>query len=114
MTNDGPTNNDHPLVHRFQDILLEGRPVTHTTDNRDRFPSVRTGQEGEDTPLTDLKQLERNLKDGMEYVMYFNKPLVDSLGRSGVDIDGSGMLHAIKDVIDDYLGLEMMRLENME
>ena len=88
--------------------------MTHTTDNRDRFPSARTGQEGEDTPLTDLKQYEYNLKAGFAAVGLKNAPLTDSLGRDGVDLDVIGMFKAIEDVIDDYLGLEMMRLENME
>lgn len=89
--------------------------MTHTTDNRDRFPSASTGQEGDDdTPLTDLKLLEENLKLNVVAMIAKNGALEQSLGRNGVDIDLTGMQHAINDVIDDYLGLEMMRLENME
>jgi hypothetical protein len=66
----------------------------------------------DDDPLSDLKQLEFNLKDGISRLFLLNLPLINSLARDGVDIETDRMLHNISDVIDDHLGLEMMRLEN--
>lgn len=75
------------------------------TDNRDRFPSARTGQEcSEDDPVAELEYLEQCFSSQMDKILKELGPQVRWLGRNGIDVDLEGIVTRAKEDFQDDTG----------